>query len=81
MSGSAKSQIDTFVISKVKEKRETQEISQTELANYLDVSPGFIGMVESPRFSKKYSVDQLNRIAILLKCSIKDFFPDHPINK
>lgn len=81
MSASPKSEIDAFVISKVREKRGLQGVSQTELANHLDVSPGFIGMVESPKYSHKYSVAQLNEIAVILGCSIKDFFPDKPFNK
>jgi transcriptional regulator with XRE-family HTH domain len=81
MSASPKSEIDAFVISKVREKREQLSMSQTELANHLDVSPGFIGMVESSKYAKKYSVAQLNQIAVILGCSIKDFFPDKPFNK
>ena len=81
MSANPKSEIDSFVISKVKEKRVAQNISQSELATHLNVSDGFIGMVESPRYPYKYSVAQLNRLAITLGCSIKDFFPDKPIDK
>lgn len=81
MSTSPKSEIDAFVIGKVKEKREHQKMSQSELATRLDVSNGFIGMVESPRYPYKYSVEQLNRLAMILGCSIKDFFPDKPIDK
>jgi transcriptional regulator with XRE-family HTH domain len=81
MSASPKSEIDSFVISKVKERRVLQKMSQSELATHLDVSDGFIGMVESIRYPSKYSVEQLNRLAIILGCSIKDFFPDKPIDK
>ena len=81
MPASPKSEIDSFVISKVREKREHQKMSQSELATHLDVSSGFIGMIESPKYAHKYSIEQLNRLAIILKCSIKDFFPDEPLNK
>jgi len=81
MSTSFKSEIDTFVIGKVRERREHLRMSQSELATHLNVSNGFIGMVESRRSTSKYSVEQLNRIAIILDCSIRDFFPEHPLNK
>ena len=80
MSVSPKSEIETFVISKVRERREHQMMSQSELATHLDVSDGFIGMVESLKYPSKYSVEQLNRLAIILKCSIRDFFPEKPLN-
>lgn len=79
MSASPKSEIDSFVINKVRERRVHQKMSQSELATRLDVSDGFIGMVESLKYPSKYSVEQLNRLAIILKCSIKDFMPDAPI--
>jgi transcriptional regulator with XRE-family HTH domain len=81
MSASPKSEIDTFVLSKVRERREHQRMSQSELATRLNVSNAFIGMVESGKYPTKYSVEQLNRLAIILECSIKDFFPDTPLNK
>jgi transcriptional regulator with XRE-family HTH domain len=81
MSAGPKSEIDNFVISKVREKREHQKMSQSELATHLNVSDGFIGMIESSKYPSKYSVEQLNRLAIIFKCSIKEFFPDKPFNK
>ena len=81
MSGSRKSDIETYVINKVKEKREQQKLSQSELAAHLDVSNGFIGQAESPNHPTKYNLNHLNRLAVILKCSVKDFIPDKPFEK
>lgn len=54
-------------------------ISQVVLADSIDVSKGFIGNVEVPTNDYKYNINHLNEIAKVLKCSIKDFFPDEPL--
>lgn len=81
MSASLKSDIDAYVIQKVKEFREQEKLSQSELATKLDVSNGFIGQVESYNSPTKYSLDQLNKLAVIFKCSLKDFMPDKPFVK
>lgn len=79
MSASYKTEIEAFVINKVKERREALNITQTQLAVELDVSDGFIGQVESSRSRSKYNLNHLNKLALILKCSLKDFMPDKPI--
>lgn len=71
--------IDIFVIEKVKEKRIERGISQSQLAHTLDVSNGFIGMVESKKYLHKYSIAQLNKIAVILDCKLWDLFPEYPL--
>jgi len=73
-----KSDIESFVINKVKEKRENAKYSQSELAVKLDVSNGFIGQAESSKSPTKYNLNHLNKLAIIFKCSIKDFLPEEP---
>lgn len=68
--------IDQFVIDKVREIRLERGISQAELAVHVDLSRGFIGDVENPRHRAKYNLKHLNKIAIALNCSIRDFFPE-----
>lgn len=75
------SKIDKYVAEKVKQKRIEKGLSQSELANKLDVSHGFIGKIESGKYGKKYSLSQLNDIAIILKCSISDLLPERPFKK
>jgi transcriptional regulator with XRE-family HTH domain len=71
--------VDKYVIQKVKEKRTEKGISQSQLAFELDVVTGFIAMIESGKFSKKYNVSHLNEIAKILECSPKDFLPKQPL--
>ena len=76
-----KTRIEQFIIDKVREIRIAKGISQEEIAFYLDTTKGFIGQIESPNHPSKYNVNHLNRLAIELKCSIKDFFPDLPFRE
>ena len=76
-----KSEIELFVINKVRELREQANFSQSRLALELGVSDGFIGQVESTKFASKYNLDHIDKLAVIFKCSPKDFLPDNPINK
>lgn len=76
-----KSDIDQYVIDRVKEIRISREISQEGIAAMLDMSRGFIGQIESKNHPAKYNLVHLNKLAIELGCSIKDFFPEKPIGK
>jgi transcriptional regulator with XRE-family HTH domain len=73
-----KSDIESFVINKVKERREQAQLSQSELAVKLDVSNGFIGQAESSKSPTKYNLNHLNQLALIFKCSLKDFMPEEP---
>ena len=79
MAASLKSDIEAYVISKVKEMREQRKLSQSELAVELNVSNGFIGQAESSNSPTKYNLNHLNKLAIIFDCSIKDFMPDKPL--
>jgi transcriptional regulator with XRE-family HTH domain len=74
-----KTNIDLFVISKVKEKRLEQNIFQAELANELGMSVGFIGKIESTRYPSHYNIKLLNLLAKILSCSPQDFLPKKPL--
>lgn len=78
MAANLKTDIEAYVINKVKEKREEFNLSQSELAVRLDVSNGFIGQVESSKSPSKYNLNHLNQLAIIFKCSVKDFMPNEP---
>lgn len=77
--GNLKSEIDLYVINKVKEFRLKAGVSQASLATELDKSLSFIGAIESPRYRAKYNIQHLNELAKLFGCSIKDFFPELPL--
>lgn len=74
-----KTKIEQYVIDRVKALRMEKHISQVVLADSINVSKGFIGNVEVPSNDYKYNINHLNEIAKVLKCSIKDFFPDEPL--
>lgn len=74
------SEVDKYVIEKVREKRITKGISQSQLSFELGyASPGFIAMIESGRYDKKYNVFQLNEIAKILECKLWDLLPEDPV--
>ena len=70
-----KSKIDLFVITRIKERRMRENISQRGLAAILDCSPSFIGQIESEKFDVKYSVHQVFLVAQFFECSPAEFFP------
>jgi transcriptional regulator with XRE-family HTH domain len=72
---SKKTKIDLFVIECVKERRLSLNITQADLADEFGVSPGFIGMVESPKYPTHYNIGHLNELARILNCSPQDFLP------
>lgn len=67
--------IEQYVIDKVKEMRKAKSMSQQELANLADLSAGFIAHVESPTRRAKYNLNHLNTFAKLFNCSPQDFLP------
>ena len=74
-----KSTVDKYVIERVREQRIAKGFSQSQLAFELDVSTGFIAMVESGKYPQKYNVNHLNDIARIFECSPKDFMPPKPL--
>jgi transcriptional regulator with XRE-family HTH domain len=76
MSHPVKTPIEQYVIDMVKKKRTEKGYSQRELAYMLDVSIGFIGNVENPKYRAKYNLNHINSLAAIFKCSPKDFLPD-----
>lgn len=79
MTKGKKSEIELYVINKIKEIRISKGLSQEDIASALDTSRGFIGQVESYNHPTKYNLNHLNILAIELNVSIKDFFPEKPI--
>ncbi|MBP6455041.1 MAG: helix-turn-helix transcriptional regulator [Bacteroidales bacterium] len=73
-----RSEVDLFVINKIKEKRKELNISQRGMAEILGCSIGFIGQIESENYEIRYSIHQVYLIAKEFECSPADFFP--PIN-
>lgn len=73
-----KTQIEQYVIDKVREKRNEHKMSQATLAYCLGVSRGFIGDIENPTKKAKYNLNHLNELATILNCYVTDFIPQEP---
>lgn len=73
---SVNTEIEQYVIDKVKEIRTSKGISQAKLAHLIELSVGFIGNVENPKHIAKYNLNHLNRISKELNISFKAFFPE-----
>ena len=71
-------EIEQFVIEKVKQKRIELNFSQADLAHHLNVSNGFIGKVESPKYPAKYNLNHINELAKIFQCPPTDFLPPKP---
>ncbi|NLA24642.1 MAG: helix-turn-helix transcriptional regulator [Bacteroidales bacterium] len=67
--------IEQYVIDKVRSERIKNNFSQVDLANYLNVSPGFISSIESPKGKAKYNLNHINCLAKLFNCSPREFLP------
>jgi len=76
-----KSKFEIAVIDEVKKVRLAKGYTQDDLAMFLNVSRGFIGQIESPNSESKYNLDHLNKLAIEMECSPKDFMPSKAIGK
>ncbi|MDE7304848.1 MAG: helix-turn-helix transcriptional regulator [Alistipes sp.] len=74
-----KTPIDIYVIDAIRKKRIEQHVSQAMLASFINVSKGFIGMAESPKYDIKYNIRHINEIARFLGCSPRDFLPEQPL--
>lgn len=71
----AKTDIELYVINKVKEMRLKANMTQKELAFSLDLSVGFLGHIESPRKPAKYNLNHINKLAKIFDCSPQEFLP------
>jgi transcriptional regulator with XRE-family HTH domain len=63
----------------VRDLRLGKGLGQEHIALHLEVSTGYIGHIESPKFAAKYTTVQINELAKLFKCSPKDFMPEKPL--
>lgn len=70
------SELDFYLIEKVRKLRIKSKLSQVALAQKVGVSEGYIGSIENLKLSKKYNVRMLSRIAVALELkSYLDLFP------
>lgn len=73
------SELDFYLIERIRELRLKAKISQVMLAHKLGVSEGYIGNIENLKQPAKYNIRMLSRIAIALDLeSYMDLFPEKP---
>lgn len=72
----ALTEIEQHVIERVKEIRVSKGFSQDKLSVLMGLNEKFVTKVENPNRAEKYNLNHLNKIAEILECSIKDFFPE-----
>lgn len=68
-------EIEEYVIKRVKEMRSERGWSQQELADYLNKSKSFISDIENPKRNAKYNLNHINELVKIFKCEFSDFFP------
>ena len=67
--------IEFFIIEAVKKRRLELKINPSRLSKEIGVSRSFVRQIEDLDRGNRYSVNQFNEIAKVLKCNIADFFP------
>ena len=72
-------EIEKYIIDKIKTMRKEHGISQLSLSQKLDMNDSFISHVESNSKRTKYNINHLNLIAKIFNCSPRDFWPDKGI--
>jgi len=70
-----KSKFELEIVDLVRLKRNENKLTQENIASCLNVTPGYIGQIESRTEPSMYTHDQLNILAIEMECSPKDFYP------
>jgi len=73
------SEIDLYVINKVREMRVLRHLSQVKLSILIGLAEGAIGKIENPKERAKYNIRHLNLLAKALKCSPRDLLPEKPL--
>ncbi len=73
------SEIELYVIARIKQKRQDAKLSQSKFALEMNLSYGFIGQVENPKRRAKYNLNHINQAAKVFGCSVKDLMPDSPL--
>jgi transcriptional regulator with XRE-family HTH domain len=68
-----------YAIQVMRKKRVEKGWSQQELADYMNVSKGFLGSIENPNRRARLNLFHINELAKVFGCSPKDFLPLEPL--
>jgi transcriptional regulator with XRE-family HTH domain len=73
------SEIDFYLINRVRELRVSVNLSQAKLAILMGLTKGVIGKIENPRERAKYSIRHITLLAKAFRCSPQDLLPEKPL--
>ena len=76
-----KTEIELFVINKVRELREKKNIGQKKLAMELKLSSSYVGNTENPYNKAKYNLNHLNELVKFFNVPFSYFFPTTHLEK
>ena len=76
-----KTEIELFIINKVKELREAKKIGQKRLSLELKLSISYVGQAEDVYNDAKYNFNHLNEIARFFNVPFSYFFPEFHLEK
>lgn len=76
-----KTKIEQYVIDRVRDMRQKENLSQAKLADLLAVTKGFVGNAENPNRIEKYNLNHINELAVIFNCPITDFLPSLPFEE
>ncbi|PTQ97845.1 helix-turn-helix protein [Mucilaginibacter yixingensis] len=79
MAEAKKTDLDLFIVQRVKEMRAQKKWSQAVIASKLEISNGFFAQIENPKHRAKYNIAHLNKLAKIFNCSPRDFLPEQPM--
>ena len=68
-------EIEIFVINKVKEYRIKLGYKKRQLSLELRLAHNHVYKIENPKYTTKYNLNQLNELAKIFGCTIADFMP------
>ena len=69
------SEVEQYIIDRVKEMRIAKGLSQRDVCYLMDVSQTFIAKVENPTLRAKYNINHVYMLAEILSCEIMDILP------
>lgn len=72
------SQLDWYIINRVKQLRKEKGISQSELSVKMGFSEKFVGSIENPTLNARYNISHLNLLAKALDCTLHELMPAKP---
>lgn len=68
-----------FIINQVKLRRLILGISARELARLIEMSDSYVSSIESMVTRNQFTINELGKIALVLKCEVRDFYPPDEI--